>query len=131
MDMTQRRAMLDAKPNPDKTLDYIVTLEGHLPNSRGSSRQVVLRYVPDRDVLDARSLGSYLEALSGDDWENPEDLAVTVISDVNNEVVARWVQVAVRVPELYHHAVETHSVVIEDRQPGWDNKALLGRLAPI
>ncbi|MFC1673426.1 hypothetical protein ACFL12_04655 [Pseudomonadota bacterium] len=131
MDLMQRRAMLEAKPNPDKTLDYIITLEGHLPNSKGSNRQVVLRYVPDREVLDARSFGNYLESLSGDSWENPEDLAVTVISDVNNEVVARWVQVSVRVPELNHHAVETHSVVIEDRQPNWDNRALLSRLGRI
>ena len=128
MDLMQRRALLDAQPNPDKTLDYIITLEGHLPNSRGSNRQVSLRYIPDRDVLDARSFGTYLEALSGEIWATPEDLAVTVLSDVNNEVVARWVQVAVSVPELNHHAVETHAVVIEDRQPNWDNPRLLSRL---
>jgi len=64
-------------------------------------------------------------------WHNPEDLAVTVLTDINNEVITRWIQVQVNVPELQHHAVDTHGVVIEDRQPGWDNPALMARLVQI
>lgn len=132
MDLLERRGLLTSSPNPDKRLDYIITLVGHLPNSQGQSRRhITLRYVPDRDVLDAKAFGAYLEALSDMPWPTPEDLAVTVISDVNNEVVARWVQVALSVPELHHHAVDTHAVVLEDRQPGWDNPSLLSRLERI
>lgn len=128
MDMLERRSHLASTANPDKKLDYIVTLEGHLPNSQSQSRHISLRYVPDRDVLDAKAFGNYLEALSQDPWDSPEDLAVTVLTDVNNEIVARWVQVSLSVPELQHHAVQTHAVVIEDRQPGWNNANLLDRL---
>lgn len=132
MDLLERRGLLTSSPNPDKRLDYIITLVGHLPNTQGQSRRLItLRYVPDRDVLNAKSFGTYLEALSDMPWPTPEDLAVTVISDVNNEVVARWVQVALSVPELHHHAVDTHAVVLEDRQPGWDNHNLLNRLERI
>ena len=131
MDLMERRSHLVSTANPDKALDYIVTLEGHLPNTHSHSRHITLRYVPDRDVLDAKSFGNYLEALSQDTWDLPEDLAVTILTDVNNEVVARWVQVSLSVPELQHHAVQTHAVVIEDRQPGWDNAGLLGRLERI
>lgn len=131
MDLLERRGHLASTANPDKKLDYIVTLEGHLPNSHSQSRHIALRYVPDREVLDAKSFGNYLEALSKDTWDLPEDLAVTILTDVNNEVVARWLQVSLSVPELQHHAVETHAVTIEDRQPGWDNASLLGRLEKI
>ena len=131
MDLLERRGHLTSTANPDKKLDYIVTLEGHLPNSHSHSRHIVLRYVPDRDVLDAKAFGAYLEALATDTWNTPEDLAVTVLTDINNEIVARWIQVSLRVPELQHHAVQTHAVVIEDRQPGWDNAGLLSRLERI
>ena len=131
MDLLERRGHLTSTANPDKKLDYIVTLEGHLPNAHSQSHHIALRYVPDRNVLDAKSFGDYLDALSQDPWDTPEDLAVTILSDVNNEIIARWVQVSLSVPERQHHAVETHAVVIEDRQPGWDNAGLLGRLERI
>lgn len=131
MDLLERRGHLASTANPDKKLDYIVTLEAHLPNAQSNSRHIALRYVPDRDVLDAKAFGAYLDALAQDAWDTPEDLAVTVLTDINNEIVARWIQVSLSVPELQHHAVQTHAVVIEDRQPGWDNKGLLGRLERI
>ena len=127
MDLMERRAYLSAHPNSDRKLDYIVTLAGHLPNS-GGGRDIVLRYVPDRDVLESQAFGDYLEALSKMTWGTPEDLAVTILSDISNEIVSRWAQVSLSMPELQHHAVKTHSVVIEDRQPGWDNPSLLARL---
>lgn len=132
MDLIERRALLASTPNPDKALDYIVTLNGHLPNTSGGSRRhITLRYIPDKNVLDAKAFGDYLEALAAMVWNTPEDLAVTILSDVNNEIIARWVQVLLNLPEFKHHAVETHAVVIEDRQPGWDNPALLARLSTI
>jgi hypothetical protein len=131
MDLLERRGFLVTTVNPDKNLDYIVTLEGHLPHYHGQSPHITLRYVPDRMVLDSKSFGQYLEALAQVGWNLPEDLAVTVITDINNQVVSRWMQVTLKAPELLHHAVETHSVVIEDRQPGWDNPGLLGRLSRI
>lgn len=130
MDLMERRAFLGTSPNADRKLDYIVTLAGHLPNS-GGGRDIVLRYIPDRNVLDAKAFGDYLEALSSETWDTPEDLAVTILSDISNEIVSRWAQVNLSMPELQHHAVATHSVIIEDRQPGWDNPSLLARLERI
>lgn len=131
MDLMERRALLAVSDNPDKKIDYLVTLSGHLPGGGGASQVVEIRYVPDRFIMESESLGRYLEALSNMKWDAPEDLAVTVLTDINNEVVARWAQVSVSVPEMQHLAVDTHAVVIEDRQPGWDNPGLLGRLERI
>ncbi|HEY9080900.1 hypothetical protein [Magnetovibrio sp.] len=131
MDLNERRALLAVDNNLDRKLDYLVTLSGHLPGGGGARQLVNVRYVPDKLILQARSFGAYLEALAETPWNNPEDLAVTVLTDINNEVIARWVQVSINVPELQHHAVDTHAVLIEDRQPGWDNPALLGRLERI
>ncbi|MCH8835488.1 MAG: hypothetical protein IH925_06035, partial [Proteobacteria bacterium] len=51
-----------------------------------------------------------------------------ILDDINNEVVARWVQVALSVPNGALPGVGNHGVMLEDRQPKWDNAALLSRL---
>ena len=67
-------------------------------------------------------------ALGGLDWKTLEAVAVAVLDDVNNEVVPRWVQVAVSYENADAGERERHAVLIEDRQPGWDNPSLLARL---
>ena len=51
-----------------------------------------------------------------------------ILDDINNEVVARWVQITVSSPDPTDSALEFHGIVLEDRQPKWDNPALLSRL---
>ena len=131
MDLMERRAHLKIQPNPDRKLDYLITLEGHLPSTTSTRQSVEVRYVPDKNIMDVKAFGAYLEALASIDWPSPEELAVTVITDINNELIARWVQVTVNAPDLLHHAIETHGVVLEDRQPDWDNPMLLNRLERI
>ena len=98
------------------------------PEGRDLSATVGLSYVPDKVVLDAAAFGRYLEALTRGGWTSLEPLAVAVLDDVNNEAVPRWVQVVVSGPDALHPGVEKHSVVVEDRQPRWDNAPLLSRL---
>lgn len=128
MDLTSRRNILKCTPNLDGGVDYMVNMEGHIDKESSARTEVLIRYVPDKLVLDAGSFGIYLDALGNIGWEVPEDLAVTIISDFNNELVPRWVQVSVNAPDLAHPAVDTHGVVLQDRQPKWDNPALLSRL---
>ena len=131
MDITSRRNLLECTSNPDGGLDYMVNITGHIDKEGSTRTNVLLRYVPDKLVLDAGSFGVYLDMLGETGWKVAEDLAVTIISDVNNELVPRWVQVSVSAPDLAHPAVDTHGVVLEDRQPKWDNPALLSRLKHI
>lgn len=131
MDLMERRALLHIGENPGRNFDYLITLSGHLPGGGGALQMIEVRYVPDKTIIDPGSMNVYLEALATERWSTPEDLAVTVLTDLNNQVIARWVQVSVSIPELQHSAVDTHAVVIEDRQPTWDNQALLNRLERI
>ncbi|MEE8393877.1 MAG: hypothetical protein V3R66_05985, partial [Rhodospirillales bacterium] len=57
-------------------------------------------------------------------WETMEKVAVMVLNDINNEVVARWTQVSVAASK----DKASHNVMVEDRQPHWDNPDLLSRL---
>ena len=63
------------------------------------------------------------------DWESLEALATTILGDFNNQLVARWARVVATAPEGAYPGVGAHEVMVEDRQPGGDNEALLSRLS--
>lgn len=129
MDIWQRRGLLDAVPNPDRRLDYVSMLSGEIaPGTPIDGGQVSLRYVPDTLIIMPDNFGTYLTALNDLSWTSQEEIATTILNDVNNEVVARWVQVIVSSGAL--GTLEAHHVMVEDRQPQWDNGSLLSRLKP-
>ncbi|MCW2243043.1 hypothetical protein [Azospirillum canadense] len=117
-----RRALLTSAPNPDTRHDYLVDLEGEpLPGTR-----LTVRYVPDRLVLNPAGFIGYLGDLSTLTGGGLEALALTVLDDLNNELVPRWAEITVERP-----APVPHRVVVEDRQPGWDNPHLFARMRRI
>ncbi|MDP6604218.1 MAG: hypothetical protein QGG17_08500 [Rhodospirillales bacterium] len=129
MNTENRRSLLAVAPNRGGSLDYVVALEDLIPRGGDDKgTRVGLRYVPDKMVLRADAYCAYLEALAGAEAGSLEDVAVMILDDINNEVVARWVQVTVSLPDPTDSALEFHGIVLEDRQPKWDNPALLSRL---
>lgn len=119
MELLERRGLLTIRNNPDGRLDYVISLDG--PG-------VALRYVPDRRVLEPDAFGRYLDALNAISWSSLEEMAVTVRDDINNEVIPRWLQVAVSASGDAFPAIGGHQVILEDRQPKWDNPTLLSLL---
>jgi 7-cyano-7-deazaguanine reductase len=110
-----RRELLKTFPNPDVRHDYLVEFAPVLADAT----RLLIRFVPDRDVLAPDCLAAYLAAF-GADWL--EALALTMVEDLANQLVPRWVEVqAERMTPL-------HRVVVEDRQPAWDNSDLLQRI---
>lgn len=133
LDLRSRRALLDTFPNPSGRLDYVVTLSGMLARSDGTTvphlpAAMTLRYIPDRLVLDPDCLPRYLDEISSTDWDSVEAMAITLLDDLNNELVPRWINVAVRRHPDATEPLEHHEVVVEDRQPRWENRRLLDRM---
>jgi 7-cyano-7-deazaguanine reductase len=128
----ERRSEISAEPNPDTHHDYIVEIKGHvtLPAAATSPAALALRYVPDRLVINPASLGGYLRKLDELSLTTLESIATTILDDINNEIVARWVQVRLTSPDDLHSGIQSHVVILEDRQPGWNNQELLSRLQP-
>ena len=121
----QRRSPLRTAANPAGTADALVMLmaEPH-PGLR-----VVLRYVPDRWTVTAASVKEYLDTLAAvPGWGDagPEALAAAILDDIANEAVPRWAEVWVETA-----VPSRHGALSTERQPGWDNPALLNRLAPL
>ena len=118
----RRRERLTTAPNPDARHDYLVELQGEpAPGTR-----LIIRYVPDRLIADAAGAASYLGALAVETGAAPEALAIAVLDDLNNELIPRWVEVAIERDQPL-----PHRVVVEDRQPGWDNPPFFARLRRI
>jgi 7-cyano-7-deazaguanine reductase len=122
-DRLARRAHLITDINPETATDYLVTLHGDAVTADASVR---LFYVPDKYVLQPDGFSDYLSTLSQHAWENLESLALAILDDINNEVVPRWVQIVVQ--RSNEQAEHGHRVLVEDRQPNWDNPPLLDRL---
>lgn len=123
-DPAPRRALVRPAPNPEPGLDYLVFLNAPL----SSGARVDVCYVPDRDILTPESLEDYLTAVTDAEPSGAEATAALILGDLLNELLPRWLRATVTPPE---RAGITHKVVMEDRRPGWDNPALLARLAPL
>jgi 7-cyano-7-deazaguanine reductase len=128
-DPVARRRALESRNNPNLSLDYVVLIDSGVSALDCLLR---LRYVPDKLILEPQSFDHYLLALRDYGLTQPEEIALTILEDINNQVVPRWVQITLR------HGIEAqsgadpggHCIVAEDRQPNWNNSQLLSRLPP-
>lgn len=118
----ERRALLQTVSNSTQPSDFLVLLEAPCCEGRV---QILIQYVPDRLILPARILRPYLAALPQGQCDQLEKLALTILEDVNNELVPRWVQI-VASEEISEQG--DHRVLVEDRQPNWENRTLLARV---
>jgi len=129
MDLATRRTLLNVSPNPNLNLDYVTGFEGRIgAPAFEHPADVILRYVPDRSILEAASYEAYLETIEQGSWGSLEEMAVTLLDDIRNELVARWVQVIVKhQPQGLSH-LQRQAITLEDYQPNWDNEELLSHL---
>ncbi|NKB56620.1 MAG: hypothetical protein GKS00_09805 [Alphaproteobacteria bacterium] len=119
---TTRRGLLKSRLNTGTSLDYLNLLMGEINNK---NTRITVRYVPDKQILPPAAFMEYLASFGDVADEALESLAIAILDDINNEVVPRWVQIAAARTTA---GQADHRVLIEDRQPKWDNPALLARL---
>ncbi len=130
MDIWQRRGLLGAVNNPERKIDYVSQLGGAFI-ARGVDQRVTLRvrYIPDKLILLPERFESYLQHVETLDMDTLEALAALILTDVSNELVARWVELKLTGAPVMD-ALTAHEIIMEDRQPGWDNDRFLARLHP-
>lgn len=129
MDLHQRRALLNCSPNPDPVRDYVILLSGHVDGSgAGSVYDLRIQYVPDRLIISPQSLSHYFGTLSQLNCSSLEEITTTILGDIQNELVPRWVQVAAELEIKSLDHLNRQISIAEDAQPGWQNDNLLNRL---
>jgi len=90
--------------NPDSRKNWILSVEITDPV------HIRLRLVPDKLIADHSSLKNHIDEIINKSWSSPEEMSLTIIENINNELIPKWLEV------IYVH--EGVSVKIEDRQPG-------------
>lgn len=110
-------------PLPDAKVEFLCRLDGTVAAVGASLR---LSYIPYKSVLDGDGFAAYLKDLPAPDEAASamETTAAIILDDLNNELVPRWLQL-VLTRERQDGTVQR--VLVEDKQPRWDNKALIGR----
>lgn len=129
MDVNTRRNLIKVSANPNPKLDYVSGFEGKIsPVALDHPAELIIRYVPDRLILLADGFDTYLGSLEQALWPSLEELAVVLLDDIRNEVVARWVQVNLKYQPTRHPHLNRQVITLEDYQPDWDNDILLSHL---
>jgi 7-cyano-7-deazaguanine reductase len=123
MDISDRRDGLQTATNPNKTLDYLITIDCF---SVDETRRILVRYIPDKLILEKNTVDVYLTKVPND--LRIEELATNLLDDLNNELVCRWMQVCVFEESS---ALGQHQVIVEDKQPQWENAYMIDRLSKI
>lgn len=122
------RGMLTSKPNPNRHKTYIVSIAQPISLNR-QDFMFGLRYVPDKLILDHGALAPYLKQVSDLDHAEAENLAPHILEDIMDQIVPRWIEINLRHEE--NKFGQNVLITMEDRQPGWDQEALLKRLPAI
>ncbi len=124
-----RRALLQSLNNPDISLDYVSHFSGHINLDRCVFEHTVdLYYVPDKLIILPNSLERYLEAIGDAQWDTLELLTTSILEDIQNEIVPRWVRIRITEKTSDFRVLREHSTSAEDAQPGWENDELVARL---
>ncbi|HPF46009.1 MAG: hypothetical protein KDF58_09795 [Alphaproteobacteria bacterium] len=94
---------------PDGRKNWVISVETNEPT------YLKVRYVPDKLIADHVSIKNYIANSLTQTWSSPEKMILTIIEDINNELVPKWVQV--------FYSKNGVSITIEERQPGLENFA--------
>lgn len=122
-----RQESITTHPLPDATVEFLCNLESDLPAINATIR---LTYVPYKNVLSADCFAAYLKELPqpGDAANVLERYAAMMLDDLNNELVPRWLQLVLT---RRRDDGTVQRVLVEDKQPRWNNKVLLARAQSI
>jgi len=114
LSLDRRRAILAPSALPSARVEYVVRMD-----LEGETGHLSLMYVPDRFTIHQQALSDYMALVDGLNLST-ELKAITILEDLVNELVCRWLRVSL--------SIDGKTIILEDRQPGWKNDDLLARL---
>ena len=79
--------IIDVTSIPDGRKNWVISVEINEP--------IYLKvcFVPDKLIADHVSIKNYLARVLTQAWPSPEEMILTIIEDINNELVPKWVEV--------------------------------------
>ncbi len=125
-EVVDQRITIPTRENPRKNRDYILMLKNVrsfalLGDGVNHELSIKIRYVPDRLICDTRKIESYFSSIASQPCSGLEELANAIADDFSNELIPRWISVDLTVPV---NGI-VHNTHVEDKQPLWNNPAML------
>ncbi len=117
--------ILTSFPNPYRRKTYTVSVTQDVTIGR-RAYQFVVRYIPDKLLLDNQGLNSYLRQREAG---RAETLAHDIMEDIMDQIIPKWIEVNLR--QKHNKFGQNIRVTMTDRQPGWEDDAFLNRLPPV
>lgn len=114
------KVIFEKDQNPLSHLDYLIELNY---NHQYADKIILIRYVPDKSVLSQKTFEEYCRFLNSKD-NTPEILTRQILNDFNDQIFPRFIQITVGTKK-------GEQIILEDRQPGWENLNFLRRLRKI
>ena len=123
MDVQSRRTLLTCGSNPNDMSAFLISLGDSLMMEDHGTFDVRVTYVPGSFILNVTSFHSYLMALGTSTEMTPERSGKTLLEDINNELVPRWVRVTL-IGRRAAAVGGSYRCLFQDSQPNWSNPSL-------
>jgi len=112
-------------PNPYKSKIYCISVLQEI-TLEDQIFLFGLRYVPDKLLLDHKVLAAYLGTIVTRDSGKAEALVHNILEDIMDQIIPKWIEITLK--QQQNKFGQTVLVTMEDRQPNWQDDALLNRL---
>lgn len=89
---------------PDGRKNWVISVETKEPI------YLKVRFVPDKLIAEHGSIKNYIAWVLTQTWPSPEEMILTIIEEINNELVPKWVEV--------FYSKNGVSIKLEEQQPG-------------
>lgn len=116
----RRRESIVCADNPAPDRDYVVSLLFDVKASPPNAWRGRLIMVPDRLILAADGLATYLTVAAPDVRLGLEALTVQMFDDLNNQIIPRWLSMCL--------SDGSRTAILQDGQPNWHNDTLLAAI---
>jgi len=126
--LSANKDILSSSSNPYRNKTYTVSVTQEVRLNQ-QAYLFGLRYVPDKLLLNHEGLATYLKQKFAGEATKAEILAHDILEDITNHIIPKWIEINLVNEENTHG--QNIWVTIEDRQPDWQNDALLKRLPAI
>ena len=111
--------------NPNMANEYLCKISCQIKIN--SPIEINLCYIPDKLIISEKAFNIYLSSLKITKDIPIETIAHIILDDLNNELVAKWIQIIISAD--INKQGSSHKILLEDRQPRWNNIDLLNRIS--
>lgn len=88
--------------------------------------RTTIHFVPDSRIITIADFREYINFTSNLLVNGGQKLLLSLLDDFNDELVPKWIQITLEIKD--NNGIISESILIEDRQPGWNDPSITTRV---